>query len=35
VLDANYQLLRTERRIYGDELTLRVGSDGRPLRAAR
>jgi len=35
VLDANYQLLRTERRVYGDELTVSIGPDGRPLAAAR
>lgn len=35
VLDAGYQLLRTERRVYGDEWVMRVGSDGRPLPATR
>ncbi len=35
VLEANYQLQRTERRVYGDELLLRIGSDGRPLPAGR
>lgn len=28
VLDANYQLLRTERRVYGDEVQLLIGMDG-------
>jgi hypothetical protein len=28
VLDANYQLLRTERRVYGDEVQLMLGMDG-------
>lgn len=34
VLDAQYNLVRTERRVYGDELTVLVASDGRPLAAA-
>jgi hypothetical protein len=35
VLDAAYQLQRTERRVYGDALTLRIGNDGKPLPAPR
>jgi hypothetical protein len=31
VLDAQYNLVRTERRVYGDEWTVLIGSDGRPL----
>ncbi len=30
VLDRDYQLLRTERREYGDRVVLTIGSDGRP-----
>jgi hypothetical protein len=35
VLDASYQLQRTERRVYGDALTLRIGNDGKPLPSPR
>jgi hypothetical protein len=35
VLDTAYQLVRTERRPYGDGLVLRIASDGRPLPAGR